>query len=60
MGAKAVAAAREVLDPTQQVLPDELTAALEAARAAWERSESAAAAQHLATALTLAHDLDFF
>ncbi len=49
--AAALDAARQILDPIQQQLPDDLTAALEAARAA----ETAAS---LAQALDLAHHLN--
>lgn len=56
----AVAAARDILDPAQQQLPDDLTAALESACAAWDRGEPASANEYLATALRLARDLRFF
>jgi hypothetical protein len=59
-GAAAVAAAREIVDPTQQLLPDELMAALDAALAAWDGGEAAAAEERLAGALLLAHELHFF
>jgi eukaryotic-like serine/threonine-protein kinase len=58
--AAAVAAAREIVDPAQQLLPDELMAALDAALAAWDGGEAAAAEERLASALRLAHDLHFF
>jgi hypothetical protein len=58
--AAAVAAAREILDPAQQLLPDELMAALDAALAAWDGGETAAAGESLASALRLAHELRFF
>ncbi|HXC83674.1 MAG TPA: AAA family ATPase [Trebonia sp.] len=57
---EAVAAARQILDPAQQQLPDDVTATLESACAAWDRGEPAAASEQLATALTLAHDQHFF
>jgi class 3 adenylate cyclase/tetratricopeptide (TPR) repeat protein len=57
---EAVAAARQILDPTQMLLPDDLTAALGSACAAWDRGEPATANGHLATALSLAHELHFF
>jgi hypothetical protein len=57
---EAVAAARQILDPAQQQLPDDLTAALEAACEAWDRGDPATANEQLATALSLAHDLHFF
>ena len=56
----AVAAARQILDPAQQLLPDELMAALDAALAAWDGGEAAAAEERLASALRLAHELHFF
>ena len=58
--AAAVAAARQILDPAQQLLPDELMAALDAALAAWDGGEAAAAEERLASALRLAHQLHFF
>jgi class 3 adenylate cyclase/tetratricopeptide (TPR) repeat protein len=57
---EAIVAARQVLDPAQQQLPDDLTTALESACAAWDRGEPAAAREHLAAALSLAHDQRFF
>jgi class 3 adenylate cyclase/tetratricopeptide (TPR) repeat protein len=57
---EAVAAARQILDPAQQQLPDDLTATLESACAAWDRGDPATANEHLAAALSLAHDLRFF
>ena len=58
--AAAVAAARQILDPAQQLLPDDLMAALDAACAAWDRGEAGPAADGLAGALRLAHDLHYF
>ena len=58
--AAAVAAARQIIDPAQQLLPDDLMAALEAARAAWDRGEAGQAEEGLAGALRLAHDLRYF
>ena len=58
--AAAVAAAREIVDPAQQLLPDELMAALDAAVAAWDGGEAAAAGERLASALRLASELHFF
>jgi tetratricopeptide (TPR) repeat protein len=58
--AEAIAAAREILDPEQQLLPDDLTAALESACAAWNRGDLAAARHCLSSALTLAHELHYF
>jgi adenylate cyclase len=58
--AEAVTAAGQILHPEQQKLPDDLTAALESARAAWDRADREAASKHLALALTLARDRNFF
>ena len=55
-----MAAARQLLDPTQQLLPDDLTATLAAALAAWDGGQPAAAAERLTAALQLAHDLHYF
>jgi hypothetical protein len=57
---EAVAAARQLLDPVQQRLPGDLTAALEAAGEAWDRGEPRVAGQHLESALLLARDRDYF
>ena len=57
---EAVTAARQVLDPAQQALPGDLTAALEAASEAWDRGEPSLAGQHLEAALLLARDRDYF
>ena len=58
--AAAVAAARQILDPSQQLLPDNLVAALESACAAWDGGGTDASAADLAGALDLAHDLNYF
>ena len=58
--AAAIAAARQILDPSEQLLPDDLMAALDAACAAWDAGEPDAAAADLAAALDLAHDLNYF
>ena len=58
--AGAVAAARQILDPAQQLLPDELMAALDAALAAWDGGEGGPAEAGLAGALRLAHELHYF
>jgi hypothetical protein len=61
--AAAVAAARQILDPSQQLLPDDLVAALAAActaRDGGEAGEADAVAADLASALDLAHDLNYF
>jgi tetratricopeptide (TPR) repeat protein len=57
---EAVTAARQILDPAQQALPGDLTAALEAAGDAWDRGEPSLAGQHLEAALLLARDLNYF
>jgi tetratricopeptide (TPR) repeat protein len=57
---EAVTAARRVLDPAQQALPGDLTAALQAATEAWDHGEPGLAGQHLASALRLARDRDYF
>jgi hypothetical protein len=59
-GGEAVTAARQLLDPTQQALPDGLTAALEAAGEAWDHGELGLAGQHLESALLLARDRNYF
>jgi tetratricopeptide (TPR) repeat protein len=56
----AVAAARQILDPEQQLLADDLTAALESACAAWNEGDPARTRQCLSSALALAHDLHYF
>jgi predicted ATPase/class 3 adenylate cyclase len=56
----AVAAARQILDPAEQLLPDELTAALQAACHSWDRGEADSAAEGLSAALDLAHQLSYF
>jgi class 3 adenylate cyclase/tetratricopeptide (TPR) repeat protein len=58
--AEAVAAARQILDPKQQLLPDDLMATLDAACAAWDAGDSAEASRQLAAALNLARDHAFF
>ena len=57
---EAVTAARQLLDPAQQALPGDLTAALEAASEAWDHGEPGLAGQHLESALRLARDRDYF
>lgn len=57
---EAVTAARQVLGPVQQLLPGELTAALNAASEAWDQGEPGLAGQHLESALRLARDLNYF
>jgi tetratricopeptide (TPR) repeat protein len=57
---EAVTAARQLLDPAQQALPDDLTAALQAASEAWDHGEPGLAGQHLESALLLARDRNYF
>jgi tetratricopeptide (TPR) repeat protein len=58
--AKAVAAARQLLEPSQQRLPDELESLLILAAAAWDEDQPEVATDQLARALGLAHDLRYF
>jgi hypothetical protein len=58
--AAAVGAARQILEPSQQLLPDDLMTAIDAACTAWDGGEAAAAAADLAAALDLAHELNYF
>ena len=55
-----VAAARRMLDPTQQLLPDDITGTLDAASAAWDRDDRDSAARHLKAALDLAREHHYF
>ena len=57
--AAAIAAGRELRDPRQPRLPDELDSALAAACDAWDRGEAAASEDVLRGALTQAHDLRY-
>jgi tetratricopeptide (TPR) repeat protein len=58
---EAVAAARRIIDPSQQVLPDDLTAALAAACESWDQgSDPARTQQRLREALTVARDRAYF
>jgi hypothetical protein len=52
--AKAVSAARQVIGPSQQPLPANLTAALTGAADSWDEGDQAQTARLLAEALTLA------
>ena len=56
----AVAAARQIIDPSQMWLPDDLTSALAAACESWEHGKRTDTEQHLATALTLANANAYF
>jgi hypothetical protein len=58
--AAAVAAARQVIDPSQQLLPDDLTAALAAACGSWDQGDEARAAGLLTEALTVARTRAYF
>jgi hypothetical protein len=58
--AEAVAAARRIIDPSQQLLPDDLTSALAAACASWDKGDQARAARHLTEALDLARARAYF
>ena len=58
--AEAVTAARQVLDASQQRLPDELESALASASAAWDQGNFEAVRDKLSDALRLANELDFF
>jgi hypothetical protein len=57
---EATAAAREILEPAQQWLPDDLWSTLEAACEAWDHNEPDATERRLGEALELAHRLDYF
>ena len=56
----AVSAAREIIDPAQQVLPDDLTALLAAACESWDQGDQARTAQHLTEALAVARARGYF
>jgi eukaryotic-like serine/threonine-protein kinase len=58
--AGAVTAARQVLEPSQQILPDDLTAALTEACAAWDAADPATTRARLAAALELARVHAYF
>jgi tetratricopeptide (TPR) repeat protein len=58
--AEAVAAARRIIDPSQQVLQDDLTSALAAACGSWDEGDPVRAAQHLTEALDLARAGGYF
>jgi tetratricopeptide (TPR) repeat protein len=58
---EAVAAARRIIDPSQQVLPDDLTAALAAACESWDQgSDRAQTESRLREALAVARDRAYF
>ena len=52
--AEAVTAARRIIDPSQQLLPDDLTTALAGACESWDQGDPAQTAERLAKALALA------
>jgi DNA-binding SARP family transcriptional activator/class 3 adenylate cyclase/tetratricopeptide (TPR) repeat protein len=56
----AVSAARQVLDPSQYLLPDDLIAALAAACESWDQGDGPEAARHLAQALAAARAGGYF
>jgi tetratricopeptide (TPR) repeat protein len=58
--AEAVAAARRIIDPSQQALPDDLTAALATACESWDQGDQERAARHLRKALDLATEHAYF
>ena len=57
---EAVAAARQLIDPSQMWLPDDLTSALAAACESWADGKRTDTEQHLATALALASANAYF
>ncbi len=56
---QAVDASRQLLEPSQQRLPDELEPIVIAAGAAWDNGDRVVAGAKLARAVELAHDLHF-
>jgi class 3 adenylate cyclase len=58
--AAAVAAARWIIDPSQQLLPGDLTSALAAGCASWDEGDPVRAARHLTEALDLARARAYF
>jgi hypothetical protein len=58
--AEAVTAARRIIGPSQQLLPDDLTSALAAACASWDEGDPVRAAGHLTEALDLARARGYF
>jgi hypothetical protein len=51
--------ARALLEPTQQCLPDALTAAVEKAIKAWEEDEAETTRSYLSQAIELAQELAY-
>ena len=58
--AQAVTAARELLEPSQHRLPDELQSLVESAWLSWDRGDADVAGGSLALALEMAYELRFF
>ena len=58
--AEAVTAARRIIDPSQQWLPDDLTAALAGACESWDEGDPAQAAKRLTEALAIARARAYF
>jgi class 3 adenylate cyclase len=58
--AEAVAAGRQLLHPSQQLLPDDLESMVEAASGAWEQGRPGVARDKLLAALALADELHYF
>ena len=58
--AEAVTAARRIIDPSQQWLPDDLTAALAGACESWDEGDRAQAAKRLTEALAIARARAYF
>jgi tetratricopeptide (TPR) repeat protein len=58
--AEAVAAARRIIDPSQQLLPDDLTDALSAACASWDEGDQPRAARYLTEAMDVARARAYF
>jgi class 3 adenylate cyclase/DNA-binding SARP family transcriptional activator/tetratricopeptide (TPR) repeat protein len=57
---EAVSAARQVIDPAQQMLPDDLTTTLASACECWDQGDQAQAARHLTEALAVARTRAYF
>jgi hypothetical protein len=55
-----VSAAREIIDPAQQALPDDLTALLAAACESWDQGDQAQTARDLTEALAVARVRGYF
>jgi tetratricopeptide (TPR) repeat protein len=57
---EAVSAARQIIDPAQQLLPDDLTTTLASACESWDQGGQAQAARHLTEALAVARTRAYF